>query len=70
MVGLNTLFFRWLTSSFTALKGDIKENATTYTKWLSSHEDKDQNRHEENLRRFEKISVSLAKLGSDNGIIH
>lgn len=34
---------------------------------LDVHEDRDQSRHEENLKRFEKVSVGLAKLGLKNG---
>lgn len=34
---------------------------------LNEHENRDQFRHEENLRRFEKISVGLVKLGLTNG---
>ena len=67
LISINTLFFKWLTSSFNTLKQDIKENANKYTTWLENHENKDQHRHEENLYRFEKISVALARLGSDNG---
>ena len=32
---------------------------------LAEHEDKDQERHEENLQRFQRIFVALAKLGSN-----
>lgn len=67
LVGLNGLFIRWLVKSFDGLRGDMKESANKYTTWLSEHENKDQNRHEENLYRFEKISVALARLGSTNG---
>ena len=67
LVGVNSLFFRWLSTNFNELKASIKENAKDYSNWLSEHEDKDQLRHEDNLYRFEKISVALARLGSDNG---
>lgn len=67
VVALNGLFIRWLTKSFDGLRADMKETAKIYTQWLSDHEDKDQTRHEDNLYRFEKISVALARLGSTNG---
>lgn len=67
VVGVNGLLIRWLTASFNGLRSEIKENGQSYTKWLINHEDKDQNRHEENLHRFEQISVALARMGSSNG---
>lgn len=73
-VGLLGLFFKWLTSSFKRLEEGIKligEGAILRTEKtvqaLGEHEDHDQRRHEENLHRFERISVALAKLGSENG---
>lgn len=66
----NTVFFRWLISSFREVRTDIKTQTERTNTWLDNHEGKDQNRHEENLYRFEKISVALAKLGSDNGSHH
>jgi hypothetical protein len=67
VISLNTVFFRWLSNNFTSLKHDIEENAKKYSSWLTTHEEKDQGRHEDNLYRFEKISVALARLGSNNG---
>ena len=57
-LGITAIIFSWLRSNF--------ENIH---KWLDAHEAQDQRRHEENLYRFEKISVALAKLGSSNGTI-
>jgi hypothetical protein len=74
LFGLNVFFFRWLLGSFKAVKEDIAANNVNTVKvqdemsrMLDIHEAKDQTRHEENLHRFESISVSLARLGSDNG---
>lgn len=67
MFGLTTIFFRWLLGSFNKLNASVKELSDTITKWLDDHEELDQLRHEQNLVRFERISVSLARLGSDNG---
>ncbi len=63
----NTVFFRWLISSFNQVRNDIKHQTEKSFQWLDDHERKDQDRHEENLYRFEKISVALAKLGVENG---
>lgn len=62
-VALNGLFIKWLISNFHKTEQSIKEIAQSFDK----HEDHDQRRHEENLYRFEKISVALARLGSSNG---
>lgn len=67
MVGLNGLFIRWLVKSFDGLRADMKQSSSEYNGWLRNHEVMDQNRHEENLYRFEKISVALARMGSTNG---
>lgn len=64
-VGLNTMFFRWLVSSFRALSKDIQGLAALSRKQLDDHEDKDQYRHEENLRRFEIIAVALARVDAN-----
>jgi len=74
VVALVGLFFKWLTSSFKKIEQSIEkftESAFQRTEMtvaaLNEHEDHDQRRHEENLYRFEKISVALAKLGAENG---
>lgn len=73
-LGILTLYFKWLISSFKKLEQAIADNGTTANqiqasliKMVDDHETKDQTRHEENLYRFERISVALARLGSDNG---
>lgn len=66
-VSANTLFLKWLIQSFRDLRVEIKTSSENTIKWLDSHESQDHRRHEENLYRFEKVSVALAKLGSDNG---
>ena len=50
----------WLSGRFRRIE---VSNATM----LDTHETKDQERHEENLERFSKISVALARLGYKNG---
>lgn len=72
--GLNVMFFKWLLSSFKDLRSDLKANVEAmgkiqevFMKMLDNHENLDQRRHEENLYRFEKVSVALARLGSSNG---
>lgn len=69
-----TLYFKWLIGSLKKLESriDINSNLTLNVEkntrvLLDKHEDMDQTRHEENLYRFEKISVALARLGSSNG---
>jgi hypothetical protein len=64
---VNTFFFRWLMSSFSKLRDLIEEQEKEMRDWLNEHEDRDQLRHEENLHRFEKIAVALARMGSTNG---
>jgi len=68
-VTVNTMFLKWLIKSFSDLRdcirilsSEIKNLSKEYQHLLSSHEEKDQMRHEENLKRFEKISVALAKI--------
>lgn len=63
--GILTLYFRWLTGSFKRLNESVSLLSQTISKWLEDHEDLDQARHEQNLARFEKISVSLARLGAN-----
>lgn len=72
--GIVTLYFKWLIGSFNRLEASVTATGMAATKvqsdlskMLDIHETKDQTRHEENLYRFEKISVSLARLGSPNG---
>lgn len=67
VVSINLMFIKWLISSLAELRKDIKSQGISTQDWLSEHETKDINRHEENLHRFEKISVALARLGSTNG---
>lgn len=72
--GIVTLYFKWLIGSFNRLEASVTSTGMVaakvqqdLSKMLDIHEAKDQTRHEENLYRFEKISVSLARLGSTNG---
>jgi hypothetical protein len=50
----------WLSGKFRAVEEAARNQ-------LSSHEARDQERHEENLERFSKISVALAGRGHKNG---
>lgn len=59
---LNMAFARWLIKNFTDLRSEIRSVNERIVAWLDAHEKEDQRRHEDNLRRFEQISVALAKL--------
>jgi hypothetical protein len=50
----------WLATQFRRVE-------SAQRKILDAHEDKDQERHEENLGRFAEIKVALARLGYRNG---
>lgn len=69
-----TFYFKWLIGSLKKLELRIADNGSIANKiqesllqMIDRHEVKDQTRHEENLYRFEKISVALARMGSKNG---
>ena len=64
---VNLWFIGWLIRSFDKLKEEIQENSTISSSRISEIIEKAQQRHEENLYRFEKISVALARLGAQNG---
>ena len=61
-------FLKWLGDKFDKLSRAIQETNNTTQIWLRDHEEKDQERHIDNLHRFEKIAIALAKLGSDNEV--
>ena len=63
LISLQTLFLKWLINSFAELRKDLKSSTVETQQWLINHEGKDSDRHLENLRRFETISVALAKIG-------
>ena len=69
VVSIQTLFLKWLVDRFDKLSSALKDQAASTHDWLTDHEEKDQRRHEENLYRFEKIAVALARLGSTH-IVH
>ena len=50
----------WLRGKFTQVDNNSQ------ARWLD-HEEKDQNRHEDNLKKFSGIAVALAQLGWRNG---
>ena len=73
-LGVVSLYFKWLLGSFKSLQNQVAAATNTAALvekntriLLDKHEDMDQSRHEENLHRFEKISVALARMGSTNG---
>jgi hypothetical protein len=61
-VSIQLWFLKWLVHSFDKLSLAIKEQGHQLHKWLMDHESKDQERHEDNLQKFEKINIQLAKL--------
>ena len=68
-VTVNSMFLKWLIKSFSDLRdsirglsGEVHNLSREYRILLDAHEDKDQIRHDENLKRFETIAVSLAKI--------
>lgn len=69
LVSIQTLFLKWLIDSFAQLRKDLQTQATTSFQWLMAHEEKDQERHLDNLKRFEAIAVSLALAKSDRAEI-
>ncbi len=64
LISVQTVFLKWLIDSFSKLREDLKFVTGTTQTWLKEHETKDQMRHEENLHRFETISVALASMGT------
>lgn len=73
-LGVVSFYFKWLLGSFKRLETQVANASTTAAQveintriLLDKHEGMDQARHEENLYRFEKIAVALARLGSTNG---
>lgn len=66
VVSINTLFLKWLLKSFEGLRTNITDLAKTHQLQIDDHEEKDQVRHEDNLRRFETIAVALARIDATN----
>lgn len=64
IVSIQTLFLKWIVDRFDSLSSVLRDQAASMHDWLADHEEKDQRRHEENLYRFEKVAVALARLGS------
>lgn len=67
LAGMNITYFKWLSSKFKDASDKIEKQYNCFERMLNIHESQDQSRHEENLHRFEQISVALARLGSPNG---
>lgn len=68
VVSINTMFLKWLINSFNGLRTDIKDLAVSHQTQIDVHEKQDQDRHEQNLKRFETISVALARIDVTNEI--
>lgn len=49
------------------MAGRFRASDDRQSSQLDKHEEKDQERHEENLERFRLISIALARLGYTNG---
>lgn len=60
-VSLQLFFLKWLKDSFDKLSKALTAQGSQMYEWLKEHEDKDTERHIENLARFEKINIQLAK---------
>lgn len=55
-------FFKWLGKKFDTIFDKLENQGKEYRTLLDIHEGRDQQRHEENLARFEQLHVSLARL--------
>lgn len=64
---VGSAFFKWLSYRFTKVETTAREIQTTTRTELEINRELQNKRHEENMYRFEKISVALARLGSSNG---
>jgi hypothetical protein len=67
LVSVQTFILNRVNHKFDKLGTAITETTLKTQDWLREHEEKDSERHIENLSRFEKISVALARLGHFNG---
>lgn len=65
IVTINTMFLKWLLASFKGLREDIKELGKSHQSQIDAHEDKDQTRHEDNLKRFETLAIALTRLDAN-----
>lgn len=68
VVSVNTILFGWLKSSFSELRVKMEEYYNSNRELIYENESCHKKEHLENLHRFERISVALARLGSDNGV--
>jgi len=62
LFGAHMHFFRWLGRKFERLNEVVEHLGREHRTQLDIHEGRDQQRHEENLARFQEINVSLARL--------
>lgn len=62
LFGAHVHFFKWITKRFDLLFEKVDNLSKEHRTQLDVHEGRDQQRHEENLGRFQQINVSLARL--------
>lgn len=55
-------FFRWLSKRFEKLNESITHLGNEHKTQLNIHEKRDQQRHEENLTRFQELNIAIARL--------
>lgn len=67
LISVQTFILNRVNHKFDKLGTAITETTLKTQEWLREHEEKDSERHIENLSRFEKISIALARLGHFNG---
>lgn len=66
LITIQTTFIKWLVDRFDKLSHAIINQSHITGDWLRDHEEKDQIRHEDNLKRFETIAITLARLDHRN----
>lgn len=62
-IAISLAVSKLLITRFDNMAKAIIDQGKQMNNWLVDHEEKDQERHVQNLNRFENISVTLAKLG-------
>lgn len=67
LISIQTFILNRVNTKFDKLSTAIQDTNVNTHEWLKEHEEKDAERHIENLYRFEKIAVALAKMGVVNG---
>lgn len=67
-VTLGTAFFRWLNYKFNHIEKTARQIEITTQSEMTKSREIQQARHEENQKRFEAITVAIARMG--NGFKH